>query len=173
MRGVPKPNQLTEISHPTKLVNMNLSELASRAELAESFLKAMANRHRLMILCQLHGGERSVSSLQEALGLSQSALSQHLARLRTDALVKTRRESQTIFYSLASPDVSRQIALLYDLFCGAECETRAGVIARACELGGALFTACEFAAARVLRFRRFGCRRRGRTHRWYEWWRGH
>jgi DNA-binding transcriptional ArsR family regulator len=96
---------------------MKLIELGSRADKAEALLKALANRHRLMILCQLHQGEQSVGVLQEAIGLSQSALSQHLARLREDQLVKTRRESQTIYYSLASKDAGRVIALLYDLFC--------------------------------------------------------
>ena len=100
---------------------MNLQELAPRAAEAENFLKAMANRHHLMIMCELHKGERHVSALQEAVGLSQSALSQHLARLREDDLVKTRRESQTIYYSLANPKVSRLIALLYELYCQADC----------------------------------------------------
>ena len=104
-----------------KLASMNLQELAPRAAEAENFLKAMANRHRLMIMCELHKGERHVSALQDAIGLSQSALSQHLARLREDDLVKTRREAQTIYYSLSNSKVSRLIALLYDLYCQAEC----------------------------------------------------
>ncbi len=97
---------------------MQLEELAPRAAEAEAFLKAMANRYRLMILCQLHQGEKSVTTLQGGVGLSQSALSQHLARLREDGLVKTRRESQTIYYSLATANVSELIALLYRLYCG-------------------------------------------------------
>ena len=80
-------------------------------------LKALANRHRLMVLCELHKGEHSVTKLQEAVGLSQSSLSQHLARLREDRLVKTRRESQTIYYSLATRNVSELIGLLYRLYC--------------------------------------------------------
>ncbi|MGE5369419.1 MAG: ArsR/SmtB family transcription factor [Chloroflexota bacterium] len=103
------------------MMNINLVELAPKAAQAESFLKALANRHRLMVLCELHKGEQSVTRLQEAIGLSQSSLSQHLARLREDKLVKTRRESQTIFYSLADENVSRFIALLYEVFCAAEC----------------------------------------------------
>lgn len=99
---------------------MNLHDLAPRAADAEAFLKTMANRHRLMIMCELHKGERHVTALQEAVGLSQSALSQHLARLRDDDLVKTRRESQTIYYALANPNVSRLIALLYELYCQAD-----------------------------------------------------
>lgn len=102
-------------------MNINPLELAPKAAEAESFLKALANRHRLMVLCELHEGEQSVARLQEAVGLSQSSLSQHLARLREDRLVKTRRESQTIFYSLANENVSRVIALLYELFCAGEC----------------------------------------------------
>ncbi|VTZ27982.1 putative DNA-binding transcriptional regulator [Methylocella tundrae] len=96
---------------------MNLDELASRAGNAEIFLKALANRHRLMILCELHKREQSVGVLHGAIGLSQSALSQHLARLREDELVTTRRESQMIYYSLASKEANEVIALLYDLFC--------------------------------------------------------
>ena len=99
---------------------MNLSTLAPKAAEAEKFLKALGNRHRLMILCELHNGEAGVSELQRALGLSQSSLSQHLARLRRDKLVKTRRESQAIYYSLATADVSRVIALLAELFCAAD-----------------------------------------------------
>jgi DNA-binding transcriptional ArsR family regulator len=104
---------------------MNLLELAPQAEKAETFLKALANRHRLMILCELLGGERTVTALQERVGLSQSSLSQHLARLRADKLVKTRRESQTIHYSLQRQDVERVIALLHDLYCKSDCQTPA------------------------------------------------
>nr|WP_246207242.1 metalloregulator ArsR/SmtB family transcription factor [Methylocystis heyeri] len=91
--------------------------LGAKAAEAEKFLKAIANSHRLMILCELLAGERSVASLQSSVDLSQSSLSQHLARLRKDALVKTRRESQTIHYSLADDNVVAMMALLNDLFC--------------------------------------------------------
>ena len=96
---------------------MDIEKLLPKAEKAETFLKALASRHRLMVLCELHQGERSVGALVESVGLSQSALSQHLARLREDGLVATRREAQTIFYSLANEDASRIMAVLYDLFC--------------------------------------------------------
>lgn len=99
---------------------MNLRELAPKAAQAEGFLKALANRHRLMILCELHKGELSVTAIQQSLGLSQSSLSQHLARLREDGLVKTRRKSQTIFYSLANTKVTRVVGLLYELYCAEE-----------------------------------------------------
>ena len=112
---------LTDTLESVKLKSMNLSELSSRAAEAESFLKALSNRHRLMILCELHKGERSVGVIQEAIGLSQSALSQHLGRLREDKLVKTRRDAQTIYYSLASKEAEQVIALLYELFCGEAC----------------------------------------------------
>ncbi len=102
-------------------MNINLAALAPKAAEAEGFLKALANRHRLVVLCELHKGELSVTKLQATVGLSQSSLSQHLARLREDKLVKTRRESQTIFYSLANENVSRVIGLLYELFCAENC----------------------------------------------------
>ena len=102
---------------------MNIKSLAlvPKAAEAESFLKALANRHRLMVLCELHKGEHSVTKLQETVGLSQSSLSQHLARLREDNLVTTRRESQTIYYSLANENVTRIIGLLYEMFCAQDC----------------------------------------------------
>ena len=96
---------------------MNIEKLLPKAEKAEAFLKALANKHRLMILCELHQGERSVGTLMNAVGLSQSALSQHLAKLREDGLVVTRRDAQTIYYTLASDGASRIIAVLYELFC--------------------------------------------------------
>lgn len=97
-----------------------LQALIPKAEDAEQFLKALANAHRLMILCELLKGEACVTELQNAVGLSQSSLSQHLARLRQDALVRTRRESRTIYYSLADDRVKRMIVLLHDIFCQPE-----------------------------------------------------
>jgi ArsR family transcriptional regulator, virulence genes transcriptional regulator len=104
-------------SPPAKTPPLKAPRLAASAAEAEKFLKAIANSHRLMILCELLSGERSVASLQASVDLSQSSLSQHLARLRKDALVKTRRESQTIHYSLADDNVAAVMALLDDLFC--------------------------------------------------------
>jgi DNA-binding transcriptional ArsR family regulator len=101
---------------------MNLEGLQSKARAAEAMLKAVANRNRLVVLCELLEGERSVTSLQRAVGLSQSALSQHLARLREDELVATRRESQTIYYSLSSKPVTRLIGVLYELYCAPRCD---------------------------------------------------
>ena len=96
---------------------MNLDELQIRAGAAERLLKAMASQPRLMILCELLKGERTVTALHQAVGLSMSAMSQHLARLRADELVSTRRESQTIHYSIASEPVKVLIGTLYELFC--------------------------------------------------------
>jgi DNA-binding transcriptional ArsR family regulator len=91
--------------------------LGRAAGKAAALLRALANEHRLLILCRLAGGERGVGELVEAVALSQSAVSQHLARLRADGLVATRRDGQAIFYSLASADVRRLIATLYDIYC--------------------------------------------------------
>ena len=99
---------------------MNWVELQSKAGAVEALLKSVGNRNRLIVLRELQKGERSVGALQQALGLSQPALSQHLARLRMDGVVATRRQSQTIFYSLASEKVSRLIRLLDKLYCAPE-----------------------------------------------------
>jgi DNA-binding transcriptional ArsR family regulator len=85
---------------------------------AERLLKALANQNRLMILCSLSEGELSVGALNERVDLSQSALSQHLAVLRRDGLVQTRRASQTIYYSLAPGPARRVIDLLHSIYCG-------------------------------------------------------
>src|SRR6056300_1899084 len=84
---------------------------------AARLMKALANDSRLLILCYLDGKDLSVSELNENLDLSQSALSQHLAVLRRDGLVKTRRDSQTIYYSLEGDQARRIISTLHDMFC--------------------------------------------------------
>jgi len=94
------------------------SDMELHAADAAGLMKALGNESRLMILCVLAEGERSVSDLNSLIPLSQSALSQQLARLRQQALVKTRRESQTIFYSLAAGPADRVINLLHDIYCG-------------------------------------------------------
>lgn len=95
----------------------DLARLKASAAEASRFLRALANEKRLLTLCQLVDQERSVGSLAEAVGLSQSALSQHLMRLREDGLVTTRRDSQTIYYRLADPRIEAMIGLLYQQFC--------------------------------------------------------
>ncbi len=99
---------------------MKADDLAAQASQAETMLKALANRSRLMILCDLYRKECSVNELCASLDLSQPTLSQHLARLRADGLVHTRREAQKICYSLAGPNVERMISLLHDMFCAGE-----------------------------------------------------
>lgn len=94
-----------------------MQELMANSAEAEELLKALANCNRLMILCELRDGERSVSALERVVPLTQSALSQHLARLREGGIVSTRREAQTIYYSLADERVARLIETLHDLFC--------------------------------------------------------
>lgn len=94
-----------------------ISELRDNAQQATTLLKALANENRLMILCHLDGKEMSVTELNDCLDLSQSALSQHLAILRRDGLVKTRRESQTIFYSLKGEEAKQVIRTLHTMYC--------------------------------------------------------
>jgi DNA-binding transcriptional ArsR family regulator len=96
---------------------MTLSEMQQAAGQGSALLKALANERRLLILCQLADGEKSVGELVTVVGLDQSALSQHLARLRRQGLVRTRRASQTIYYSLASEEAHRVLKLLYELYC--------------------------------------------------------
>lgn len=103
---------------------MNIRDLKSGSAEAAAFLKAVANANRLMILCELKGGERSVSMLESVVPLSQSALSQHLAKLRAEGLVSTRREAQTIYYALADKRIARLIDTLDELFCSSRTKRR-------------------------------------------------
>ncbi|MGZ5033721.1 MAG: ArsR/SmtB family transcription factor [Usitatibacter sp.] len=98
-------------------VASRMGELQRSARRAAPLLKAMSNPSRLVILCQLAEGERSVGELEEAVGLSQSGISQHLAVLRREHVVATRRDKQTVFYSLASADVVALMATLHKVFC--------------------------------------------------------
>lgn len=98
-------------------INLDIAKIRNNAHKASTLLKAMSNEHRLMILCQLVQGEKNVGELEKIIGLSQSALSQHLARLRRDQLVTTRRDAQTIYYSLAGEDASTVLETLYRLYC--------------------------------------------------------
>lgn len=96
----------------------DLMGLEAKAGQASAFLKLLANEQRLLILCQLVGdGETSVNALADAVGLSQSALSQHLARLREDGLVTFRRESQTLYYRVSDPRVITIMKTLKRTFC--------------------------------------------------------
>lgn len=97
---------------------LSLADLEANAADAARFLKLLANEHRLLVLCQLiDHGEMTVTALAEAIGLSQSALSQHLARLREDGLVAFRRESQTLYYRVADPRARKLLNILKQLYC--------------------------------------------------------
>jgi DNA-binding transcriptional ArsR family regulator len=94
-----------------------LAELQANASRACGVLKAIANDARLLLVCELAGGEKSVGQLQASVGLSQSSVSQHLAILREHHVVKTRRHHQSVYYDLAGPEVSALIKTLHEQFC--------------------------------------------------------
>lgn len=99
-------------------VNANeLQALESKADKAAELLTALGHAKRLMAMCRMIDEEVSVGALAEAVGLGQSALSQHLSKLRALGLVTTRREGQTIYYRLASPEARELITTLYRLYC--------------------------------------------------------
>lgn len=98
--------------------DIGIAELERKAGEAAGLLKLLANENRLLILCRLVvAGEMSVGDLAEAVDLSQSALSQHLAKMREDGLVVTRREAQTVFYRITNPNAARLLALLKNIYC--------------------------------------------------------
>ena len=99
---------------------MDLEQMAQSADRASSLMKTLGHKDRLMILCQLADGEKSVGQIADLLEISQSPLSQHLSRMRKEGLVETRREAQTIYYSLKSGEASRIVEVLYELFCSPE-----------------------------------------------------
>jgi DNA-binding transcriptional ArsR family regulator len=109
---------------------MNLSELQSRALRASGLLKAMSNPIRLLVLCQLAEGEKSVGELERVVDVSQSALSQHLALLRQRGIVRFRRDGQTLYYSLAGPEAPTLLAALYAVYCSGVRKPRARQKAR-------------------------------------------
>ena len=101
----------------TPQVAARMAELQDNARRAAGLLKAMSNASRLVILCQLAEGERSVGELEESVGLSQSGISQHLAILRREHVVRYRRERQTVYYALASEEVVALMSTLHKVFC--------------------------------------------------------
>ncbi|MDF0535363.1 winged helix-turn-helix transcriptional regulator [Shewanella yunxiaonensis] len=101
--------------------DINIDAMLSNAEIAAKWLKAVANPYRLMILCLLLDKELSVTEINEAVPLSQSALSQHLAVLRSEDLVDTRKSSQIVYYSLKNQQVTEVISILHRKFCSAQC----------------------------------------------------
>ena len=102
----------------TLLIDRSMADFAARAAEAAGVLKALANEKRLMILCKLlERGEMSVMPLADEVGLSQSALSQHLAKMRDEGIVGFRRDGQTIFYRLADRNVGRILKTLKTIYC--------------------------------------------------------
>jgi len=99
------------------LANFDIARFEASAAEAARLLRALANERRLMILCQLADGERSVGELLPLVGLSQSALSQHLAVLREEGIVATRRKSQTVRYRIAAAAAVQVVATLAEIFC--------------------------------------------------------
>lgn len=93
-------------------------DVVGRADEAANYLKALGHEGRLMILCHLIDGEKSVTELESLLASRQAAVSQQLARLRFEGLVKARRDGKVIYYSLSDPKTARMIGLLGELFCG-------------------------------------------------------
>jgi len=115
-----KSNQVMPSKTTATLDNsaeIKIEDMRVHAGIAVRLLRALANENRLMILCRLFEDEFTVGQLNAEVDLSQSALSQHLAILRRDGLVDTRRESQTIYYSLAPGPVARIIETLHDIYC--------------------------------------------------------
>jgi len=102
--------------------------MIAAADRASELLRSLGNRHRLLILCQLTDGERSVGDLAAFLKLRDSTVSQHLSLLRRDGLVQARREAQTIWYSIASAPARQVLNTLFDIFCkpASLCDPRAG-----------------------------------------------
>lgn len=108
---------MSQIDPITNSENMDFESMQRNASDAVRLLKSIANESRLMVMCVLNEGEFSVGELNERIDLSQSALSQHLAILREQGLVKTRRESQTIYYSLTDTEALQLIQALHDIYC--------------------------------------------------------
>lgn len=98
-------------------MNIDAQSMQDAAGEASNLLKALANPHRLMIICQLIDGPRSVGQIADFLGLRHSTASQHLALLRRDGLLSTTRDGQTIWYAISSPEARAVLQTLYTLYC--------------------------------------------------------
>jgi ArsR family transcriptional regulator len=93
------------------------AEMMRKAEVAAGFLKALSHEGRLLILCHLIGGEKSVTELETLLGSRQAAVSQQLSRLRLEGLVSSRRDGKAIYYSIVDPRVMKMISTMHEIFC--------------------------------------------------------
>jgi len=109
-------SNLNAIENPPEIDPRRMADAASKAC---ELLKTLGHKDRLMVLCHLSTGEKSVGELAALLEIPQSPLSQHLARMRKESLVKTRRDAQSIYYSIASEEAARIVALMHELYCGA------------------------------------------------------
>lgn len=98
-------------------MKMNIDDMKQAAAKAATLMQALSNQNRLLLLCALVDGEQSVGALAELLNLRQTSVSQQLALLRKDGFVQTRREGQTIYYSLAGDEASQVIEVLNRLYC--------------------------------------------------------
>lgn len=114
----PKAKKSAPAKTPRRAASGPVEHLEPRATEAARLLKLLANEQRLTVLCRLSGTEMSVTQLGDYVDLTQSALSQHLAKLRADGLVATRRDGQTIYYRLADPIAERLIGVLCELYGG-------------------------------------------------------
>lgn len=97
--------------------DFDLDQMTEAADKACALMKTLGHKGRLMVLCQLASGEKSVGELSKSLGIPQSPLSQHLSRMRSEDLVSTRRDAQTIYYSLAAAEARTIIECLYEMYC--------------------------------------------------------
>ena len=98
-------------------VKLNVNEMRKNAESSAAFLKLLANPTRLLVLCNLIEGERCVGDLEKGLDISQSALSQHLSKMKEEGIVKADKRGQHVYYSVSDPNVVEILNVLYDLFC--------------------------------------------------------
>ncbi len=106
-----------EVSAPDAVTRVDVQAMAVQAQSAAGFLKALSHEGRLMILCHLGSGERSVTELERLLDTRQAAVSQQLARLRLEGLVHARRDGKAIYYSIQDPRVMQTIRLMSEMFC--------------------------------------------------------
>lgn len=111
--------QVPNLEHDSTIgdVQIDPQRMAVAAGKASELMKTLGHKDRLMVLCHLSSGEKSVGELAGLLDIPQSPLSQHLARMRKEQLVRTRRDAQTIYYSIARDDAARIVALLHELYC--------------------------------------------------------
>jgi len=100
-----------------KFKNMNVEEMIPAAEMAADLMRSLSHPQRLLVLCALVDGERSVADLRHALAIEQVPMSQQLMRLRADGLVGARREGTTVYYSIVRPEVRAVVQALHDAFC--------------------------------------------------------